>query len=154
MVRRTPRSTLFPYTTLFRSCPQDRDEGFGGRVAVGVDPARPAVEPAREGVGAGQRHLQRTFRTRDGISIFGHDAKAVRRTDGLQGLEAMLLVVCPDSQASFRWLSLDSGDVTEELGGEEARTPHLAIAHDVDARLLLIAQGKVDCVVEHFLEVS
>src|SRR3712207_6859655 len=25
MIRRPPRSTLFPYTTLFRSAPQDRD---------------------------------------------------------------------------------------------------------------------------------
>src|SRR5258706_6852321 len=27
MIRRPPRSTLFPYTTLFRSCPQEAAEG-------------------------------------------------------------------------------------------------------------------------------
>src|SRR5574339_137102 len=36
MIRRPPRSTLFPYTTLFRSAPQERRgdrrvEGLGGR---------------------------------------------------------------------------------------------------------------------------
>src|SRR5690242_21298255 len=31
MIRRPPRSTLFPYTTLFRSTPQERD---GGRAPV------------------------------------------------------------------------------------------------------------------------
>src|SRR5688572_31128343 len=29
MIRHPPRSTLFPYTTLFRSCPQRRDERNG-----------------------------------------------------------------------------------------------------------------------------
>src|SRR3712207_9554375 len=38
MIRRPPRSTLFPYTTLFRSGRGDQvvDEGAGGEVAVGV----------------------------------------------------------------------------------------------------------------------
>src|SRR5690349_22219225 len=30
MIRRPPRSTLFPYTTLFRSRPRRRDRGGGG----------------------------------------------------------------------------------------------------------------------------
>src|SRR2546426_12417674 len=34
MIRRPPRSTLFPYTTLFRSVPQE--EGLGGGVGHGV----------------------------------------------------------------------------------------------------------------------
>src|SRR2546429_1531616 len=38
MIRRPPRSTLFPYTTLFRSVKQrqPRRVGLGVRVAVGV----------------------------------------------------------------------------------------------------------------------
>src|SRR5256885_13894739 len=32
MIRRPPRSTLFPYTTLFRSIIQPEDEGFSGVV--------------------------------------------------------------------------------------------------------------------------
>jgi len=66
----------------------------------------------------------------------------------------MLLVVCPRPQASCRRQSPDSGDATEELRGEEAGAPHLAVADDVDARLFLVAEGKIDGVVEHFLEVS
>src|SRR3712207_7230082 len=34
MIRRPPRSTLFPYTTLFRSAPADQGDG-GGRSGVG-----------------------------------------------------------------------------------------------------------------------
>src|SRR3712207_7877357 len=35
MIRRPPRSTLFPYTTLFRSCRQLRgSEGFGPRTVA------------------------------------------------------------------------------------------------------------------------
>src|SRR3712207_8447153 len=42
MIRRPPRSTLFPYTTLFRSTsPEQRLER--GRYALGVATARPAV---------------------------------------------------------------------------------------------------------------
>src|SRR3712207_6969354 len=44
MIRRPPRSTLFPYTTLFRS---PRGRAFGAQ--RGGDPARtvPVAEPAR-----------------------------------------------------------------------------------------------------------
>src|SRR3712207_8900588 len=34
MIRRPPRSTLFPYTTLFRSVPESRDPGPHGRFDV------------------------------------------------------------------------------------------------------------------------
>src|SRR3712207_7667463 len=51
MIRRPPRSTLFPYTTLFRSLPRLRPpeaggEGAGG--ARGVPAARSAREAADE----------------------------------------------------------------------------------------------------------
>src|SRR2546422_11548903 len=42
MIRRPPRSTLFPYTTLFRSCPQPeypdslKRRGIGGHVLLEV----------------------------------------------------------------------------------------------------------------------
>src|SRR5688572_32315601 len=45
MIRRPPRSTLFPYTTLFRSAPGVRARGD----------RRPPAHPAR----AGQRRLRR-----------------------------------------------------------------------------------------------
>src|SRR2546422_3356513 len=38
MIRRPPRSTLFPYTTLFRSTPiRDRDGSLAGVIGVGTD---------------------------------------------------------------------------------------------------------------------
>src|SRR2546426_10391603 len=43
MIRRPPRSTLFPYTTLFRRAPRERRTGPPGPVAAGdarVSPAR------------------------------------------------------------------------------------------------------------------
>src|SRR5439155_6638763 len=46
MIRRPPRSTLFPYTTLFRSqCPDQGDETGGGPPA-----ARPGAVPRARGV--------------------------------------------------------------------------------------------------------
>src|SRR2546430_6564608 len=43
MIRRPPRSTLFPYTTLFRSCDPGGDCGAGacGRDVVGAQHAAP-----------------------------------------------------------------------------------------------------------------
>src|SRR3712207_8464633 len=37
MIRRPPRSTLFPYTTLFRSPPAGHREGLGHRVQLDGD---------------------------------------------------------------------------------------------------------------------
>src|SRR3712207_8651575 len=50
MIRRPPRSTLFPYTTLFRS--RSRGGGLLGRDNLGLD--RLAPEPAREIMLVGQ----------------------------------------------------------------------------------------------------
>src|SRR3712207_8661330 len=46
MIRRPPRSTLFPYTTLFRSAlaPLDRGAALGAHPGV-VVPALPSAEP-------------------------------------------------------------------------------------------------------------
>src|SRR3712207_6857383 len=60
MIRRPPRSTLFPYTTLFRSAPAavavdrrtgpGRRQGTQGRGAAGVSrPAGPLPRPAAAG---------------------------------------------------------------------------------------------------------
>src|SRR3989442_9364618 len=53
MIRRPPRSTLFPYTTLFRSREQRADDGRGARAGLRV--GEPAVEHA-EGARGGERH--------------------------------------------------------------------------------------------------
>src|SRR5476649_2113814 len=40
MIRRPPRSTLFPYTTLFRSRPEGSPSGGGGRPTRSAAPRR------------------------------------------------------------------------------------------------------------------
>src|SRR3989454_9635404 len=55
MIRRPPRSTLFPYTTLFRSAPRAHDAGRAGpprqeaRVRRDLDPARAHGKAAQLG---------------------------------------------------------------------------------------------------------
>src|SRR2546425_2857056 len=49
MIRRPPRSTLFPYTTLFRSCRRAPE-----RVRAGLEAARQAVDVARPARGSGR----------------------------------------------------------------------------------------------------
>src|SRR5687768_18073880 len=44
MIRRRPRSTLFPYTTLFRSRGTDRGRNAAGRGGAGGAPARDGGE--------------------------------------------------------------------------------------------------------------
>src|SRR5438445_1249809 len=49
MIRRPPRSTLFPYTTLFRSHPQDRPRCAGGQIPILVaDPGHHHQHPLPE----------------------------------------------------------------------------------------------------------
>src|SRR2546425_8355766 len=60
MIRRPPRSTLFPYTTLFRSCPfsapaERSNPGAGGR----GPPRQPRVRSLARAVGSGPRRKRR-----------------------------------------------------------------------------------------------
>src|SRR2546430_17482218 len=50
MIRRPPRSTLFPYTTLFRSLAQEAGAGLPHRVAA--QGAAPLADHARAALGA------------------------------------------------------------------------------------------------------
>src|SRR3712207_8170802 len=71
MIRRPPRSTLFPYTTLFRSrtvigeshgtagLHQDRSEQ-ASRSCCGRDPSSPEAYLATQAVGAGACNRQRS----------------------------------------------------------------------------------------------
>src|SRR2546430_5786206 len=45
MIRRPPRSTLFPYTTLFRSPPPDKTGGFDGKRAYALVAKQVAFGP-------------------------------------------------------------------------------------------------------------
>src|SRR3712207_8006271 len=66
MIRRPPRSTLFPYTTLFRSCPAVPDVVRQQRAQAGPDPRRtrqPQPRGAlarRRGPGAGAARRRRS----------------------------------------------------------------------------------------------
>src|SRR3712207_7862038 len=73
MIRRPPRSTLFPYTTLFRSAVL---VGPRGEVAVG-GPAQPGVAvegPAALGAGVGQELLDQEA----GVVGVAEDRKSTR----------------------------------------------------------------------------
>src|SRR2546430_12163318 len=56
MIRRPPRSTLFPYTTLFRSHVRAVGEQHDEQIAIGVDPKRGSGPP---GVAVAPRSEQR-----------------------------------------------------------------------------------------------
>src|SRR5260370_26321288 len=62
MIRRPPRSTLFPYTTLFRSPGLRADAGRRGAERKGDHPpllgaaTRCRLQPARAGAGGRRRH--------------------------------------------------------------------------------------------------
>src|SRR2546426_9275860 len=81
MIRRPPRSTLFPYTTLFRSAarPADagaRPEGTGGRVQLQVGAAGQAVGPAVGGSAAvvpAQDELARELQPRADVVLWQPD---------------------------------------------------------------------------------
>src|SRR5688572_31384903 len=61
MIRRPPRSTLFPYTTLFRSWARAVGAGDGGRMQSGSGTAQPrALAVSR--CPAGRRNLQLSAR--------------------------------------------------------------------------------------------
>src|SRR2546427_8799408 len=72
MIRRPPRSTLFPYTTLFRS--------------VEVRPAAPGAAPLEEPVPPKSRHIRVDLRRLDGlmdligelVTARGRDRKSTR----------------------------------------------------------------------------
>src|SRR3712207_7861877 len=84
MIRRPPRSTLFPYTTLFRSPYQQR--------AVGVD------QRVEDVVGAGPGHRQAVeddfARQRIGISLGHHfadpDGRSEEHTSELQSRQYLV----------------------------------------------------------------
>src|SRR2546426_9306904 len=66
MIRRPPRSTLFPYTTLFRSCRRTAD--FRGREAAGQRHRQPADDdPYQSGEGA-QGPLRHAFAEAAGVA--------------------------------------------------------------------------------------
>src|SRR3712207_7681986 len=73
MIRRPPRSTLFPYTTLFRSPDERRTQGVVRREAV---PVRQEVKP---GPAEGEQHaVRRAAGAREDVRVRVEDRKSTR----------------------------------------------------------------------------
>src|SRR3712207_9036624 len=70
MIRRPPRSTLFPYTTLFRSHPRAQlaDPGDRVRGPVGVDDAA-HHDSLLVGQGAGDQHAEAVRGVAEGVAV-------------------------------------------------------------------------------------
>src|SRR3989441_2547379 len=89
MIRRPPRSTLFPYTTLFRSAP-DQDRGNRDRERRG-DAEQPALQPVahhRRGGGLPP------FRDRRGRQQAEPDHEQVRSEEHTSELQSLAYLVC------------------------------------------------------------
>src|SRR3712207_8467929 len=75
MIRRPPRSTLFPYTTLFRSVAVECDHAAGD---VGIDP---------EGVGPGLLAHRGDDRAQDRPVVLRRRRRRLRPEDGAQQVD-------------------------------------------------------------------
>src|SRR3712207_7537188 len=86
MIRRPPRSTLFPYTTLFRSGLRERDDQVRQRVDVGPRPELVAVV----------HRLDRLLaRPRVGrLGQVGGDLRAQRSEEHTSELQSRQYLVC------------------------------------------------------------
>src|SRR5438876_4474131 len=63
MIRRPPRSTLFPYTTLFRSLLDFFEENLAGQLgSTGVQSRGPAVDVIVAGAARGELEVSQTDR--------------------------------------------------------------------------------------------
>src|SRR2546427_1951330 len=96
MIRRPPRSTLFPYTTLFRSPPVDLVHGeHGGSEAARRHEKAPAREPARLPVAVrvlqeAEVHLPLLLRLRQWHELpVRNDLRRNRRNGRKTGLAAL-----------------------------------------------------------------
>src|SRR3712207_7839473 len=88
MIRRPPRSTLFPYTTLFRSGPAAAHRG--------IRHGRHALREA----GAGARHVRAVHALVAGVRIVdravaaGHPASVLRSEEHTSELQSRQYLVC------------------------------------------------------------
>src|SRR5260221_10783192 len=85
MIRRPPRSTLFPYTTLFRSRPQREDPRHRRRRLHRLD-LRAADRQRARGAGARQAHLCRPPRE----PARGHRSRRDRKSTRLNSSHTVI----------------------------------------------------------------
>src|SRR2546425_9319137 len=88
MIRRPPRSTLFPYTTLFRS-----------RELVDGAPRHRQVAVRQREVPAQVRPVERGLQGHEGVEVFGHlpeeeVAVAARSEEHTSELQSLAYLVC------------------------------------------------------------
>src|SRR5688572_32089267 len=89
MIRRPPRSTLFPYTTLFRSRPEGtRERRRDARTAEHACPHGRRVEPARR-----RRSRSGSVHRRGGAARACHQARA-RSEEHTSELQSQSNLVC------------------------------------------------------------
>src|SRR2546423_11143723 len=95
MIRRPPRSTLFPYTTLFRSRAADR--GVGGRGLRARRPRgavpRSRTEPGRA-VAPGARRAAAPGAARLAARVRRRGSEHERSEEHTSGLQSLTYLVC------------------------------------------------------------
>src|SRR3712207_7605285 len=91
MIRRPPRSTLFPYTTLFRSVVERADEPLG--VAVRERPEQHAVDEREDRDRGGDADDERR-RGRDGERGRAKEGAEGRSEEHTSELQSRQYVVC------------------------------------------------------------
>src|SRR3954464_9077512 len=115
MIRRPPRSTLFPYTTLFRSPPADRGRGGGQRAHPGLGPAVRAglsgaihadPPPARLQPRFPAVRYRRRVRDRDGAVRAEHDLRRHPHAPRLRLPGGGLM--SPQVKARLEWVAVHS----------------------------------------------
>src|SRR5437016_11802340 len=95
MSRLPPRSALFPYTTLFRSCPPRRADCAGARGRLALDPgfARPAI--LLEGIDSDADALQRAPRAACSADAPTQSGDRTRRSEEhTSELQSLTNIVC------------------------------------------------------------
>src|SRR2546429_9511681 len=80
MIRRPPRSTLFPYTTLFRSIATNKVTALIGPSGCGKSPLLRTLNRMHETVRGARLEGEIVL---DGNSIFGQDVTSLRRRVGM-----------------------------------------------------------------------
>src|SRR2546423_10174588 len=96
MIRRPPRSTLFPYTTLFRSAPRE-DGHHGGARTDGQerDAARGRGGPAEEV----DEHALAPRRV-----LVHQDSRSEEHTSELQSLAYLVCRLLPEKKKQNHWM--------------------------------------------------
>src|SRR3989441_9749641 len=97
MIRRPPRSTLFPYTTLFRSRVEGRREEVGERDDQGVGVALLSLD-VEEALGAGAAGLvdddERSWRELVLLGDARDQARHLRSEEHTSELQSLAYLVC------------------------------------------------------------